>query len=58
MYLTFTRDDDIKDDMVEFERIQNRKRQILIGNCRLEDPKMEKAGNFEIVAPNVSYFFD
>ena len=51
MYLTFTRDDDIRDDMVEFDKIQNRKRQILIGNCKLDDPKMEKAGNFEIIPP-------
>ena len=53
IFLTFARDEDIIniDDSDEFEKSKNRKRQILLGNCRLLDQKLEKPGNFEITAP-------
>lgn len=53
IFLTFSRDEDIVniDENDEFERSKNRNRQILLGNCRLLDQKLEKPGNFEITAP-------
>jgi len=49
--LEFSRDEDVEEEKVEFEKMKNRERSILIGNCRLLDTKMEKAGNFEIIPP-------
>lgn len=44
---------------VDFEREKNRKRRIVIGNCRLLDVKLEKPGNYEITPPpNVEKYFD
>lgn len=53
IFLTFARDEDIIniDEKDEFERAKNRCRQILLGNCRLIDNKLEKPGNFEINPP-------
>ena len=59
IFLEFARDEDIEGIEAEFEKIKNRKRSILIGNCRLEDQKMEKAGNYEINPPaNADKYFD
>ena len=38
----------------DFDREKNRKRRILLGNCRLLDVKLEKPGNYEIPPPYVS----
>lgn len=59
IFLEFARDEDVMNLEVEFENIKNRKRSILIGNCKLEDVKSEKAGNFEINPPaNSEKHFD
>ncbi len=52
--LEFARDEEVEDEKVEFEKVKNRERSILIGNCRLLDTKMAKAGNFEITPPQTS----
>ena len=56
--MEFARDEDVANLTHEFEKVKNRQRQLCIGNCKLEDAKMEKPGNFEITpAPNsVKYF--
>ena len=56
IFLTFSRDEDVVhiDEKDEFEKIKNRCRQILLGNCRLLDNKLEKPGNFEVTPPAVS----
>lgn len=54
--LEFERDDDVEHITDEFEKSKNRVRQLLIGNCRLLDQKMEKPGNYEINATSVSCF--
>ena len=58
IFLTFLRDEEIIniDEKDEFERAKNRCRQILLGNSRLLDNKLEKPGNFEINPPAVSNF--
>ena len=59
IFLTFSRDEDVIqiDDKDEFEKVKNRCRQILLGNCRLLDNKLEKPGNFEITPPAVSTIY-
>ena len=54
IYLDFSRDEEVEGLENEFEKIKNRKRSIAIGNCRLLDTKMEKAGTYEINPPSVS----
>ena len=49
--LEFARDEDVEEIENEFEKAKNRKRVVLVGNCRLLDPKMEKPGNYEIAPP-------
>lgn len=49
--LEFARDDDIAMIENEYEKAKNRVREVLIGNCKLLDNKMEKAGNYEITPP-------
>ena len=58
--LEFTRDEDINNEtMTEFEQQKNRVRSLLIGNCRLMDIKLEKAGNYEINPPaGAEKYFD
>ena len=58
MLLEFSRDEDVKELTDEFEAAKNRVREILLGNCRMLDNKMEKAGNYEITAPagDAKYF--
>ena len=53
--LEFTRDEDALKIEDEFEKTKNRVRVIYLGNCRLLDNKMEKAGNFQIAPPAVSF---
>lgn len=53
--LQFAKDDEVLKEDNPFEKIKNRERTILIGNCRLGDVKAEKPGNYEITAPPVSY---
>mmetsp|Transcript_1541 Transcript_1541/g.2718 ORF Transcript_1541/g.2718 Transcript_1541/m.2718 type:complete len:459 (-) Transcript_1541:18-1394(-) len=50
--LEFTRDEEVQEVEDKFEKAKNRERILLIGNCRMLDVKMEKAGNFEITPPN------
>jgi len=55
--LEFSRDEDVEamsPETDEFERTKNRVRSILIGNCKLLDSKLEKAGTYEINPPAVS----
>lgn len=52
IYLDFSRDEEVEGLENEFEKIKNRKRSIAIGNCRLLDTKMEKAGTYEINPPS------
>jgi hypothetical protein len=33
------------------------KRKIIIGNCKLKDPKLEKNGNYEIIMPKDDIYF-
>ena len=49
--MEYLRDEDAKqyEESNPFLFEQDRVRQILIGNCRLMDPKLEKNGAFEIV---------
>jgi hypothetical protein len=54
--LQFAKDDDVLKEDNPFEKIKNRERTILIGNCRLGDVKAEKPGTYEITAPVVSIF--
>ena len=54
IYLDFARDEEVDGVENEFEASKNRKRSIMIGNCRLLDPKLEKAGTYEINPPVVS----
>ena len=54
IFLEFSRDEDVEGIENEFEKEKNRVRSILVGNCRLLDAKMEKAGTYEITPPNVS----
>ena len=49
--LEFSRDEEVVEITNEFEKAKNRKRVILVGNCRLLDPKMEKPGQYEITPP-------
>ena len=59
IFLEFARDEDIKEAKNDFEKIKNRVRQLLIGNCRLIDNKLEKPGNFEINPPaNADKYFE
>ena len=53
--LEYLRDEDAKqyEESNPFLFEQDRVRQVVIGNCRLLDPKLEKNGNFEFV-PKVS----
>ena len=57
IYLDFARDEEVVGIENEFEASKNRKRSIMIGNCRLMDPKLEKAGTYEINPPAVSKEF-
>ena len=59
IYLEFSRDEDVEHipESNEFEKRKNRERSIIIGNCRLLDVKLEKAGNYEINPPAVSTRF-
>ena len=54
IFLEFSRDEDVVKIDDEFEKKKNRERIIYLGNCRLLDNKLEKAGNFEITGPAVS----
>ena len=54
IYLEFARDEEVVGIENEFEAMKNRKRSIMLGNCRLLDPKLEKPGTYEINPP-VSY---
>ena len=55
IYLEFSRDEDVAFlEENDTEKHKNRTRTILIGNCRLLDAKMEKAGTYEITPPAVS----
>ena len=57
--LQFSRDEDVETIEHEFEKSKNRVRQILIGNCRLMDNKLEKAGTYELNPPaNAEKYFD
>lgn len=56
IFLEFSRDEDVVKIEDEFEKKKNRERIIYLGNCRLLDNKLEKAGNFEITGPAVSAF--
>lgn len=58
--LEFLRDEEVQSQPNDFEKKKNRCRQILVGNCRLMDNKLEKPGNYEIVPPNVpeKQYFD
>lgn len=52
--LEFIRDEDVVAQPNDFEKAKNRKRQLLIGNCRLADVKLEKAGTYEFTQPNTA----
>ena len=56
IYLEFSRDEDVEyiPESNEFEKKKNRERSLIVGNCRLLDVKLEKAGNYEINPPAVS----
>ena len=54
IFLEFSRDEDVEGVADEFEKAKNRTRSILIGNCRLIDNKLEKAGSYEVNPPAVS----
>lgn len=50
--MEFSRDEDVAFlEENDPAKQKNRRRTILIGNCRLLDAKMEKAGTFEITPP-------
>lgn len=51
IFLEFSRDEDVEGVADEFEKAKNRTRSILIGNCRLLDNKLEKAGSYEVNPP-------
>ena len=59
IYLEFSRDEDVEyiPESNEFEKKKNRERSLIVGNCRLLDVKLEKAGNYEINPPAVSIIF-
>lgn len=59
IFLEFSRDEDVADIEDEYERSKNRARSILIGNCRLLDTKLEKAGSYEVNPPgNADKYFE
>lgn len=51
IYLDFSRDEEVEGMENEFEKEKNRKRSIMIGNCKMLDPKAEKPGTYEINPP-------
>ena len=58
--LEYIRDEDIDlhdDKVTAFEREKNRVRKICIGNCRMQDPKMEKNGAYEITPAVILFMF-
>ena len=54
IHLEYARDEDVFQLEDEFEKNKNRVRTIYLGNCKLLDNKLEKAGTFEITGPAVS----
>ena len=57
IFLEFARDEDVVKIDDPFEKKKNRERIVYLGNSRLLDNKLEKAGNFEITGPAVSNHF-
>jgi hypothetical protein len=56
--LEYYRDEEVEAmgiDVKPFEKEKNKIRKILIGSCKLMDPKLEKNGAFEFT-PAVSFF--
>jgi len=48
----------VREDEIDFEKEKNRIRKILLGSCKMNDPKMEKNGTYEITPPKEDKFFE
>jgi hypothetical protein len=50
--LEYARDEDVEAIIDNaFEKEKNKVRKILLGSCKMNDPKMEKNGTYEITPP-------